>query len=277
MGDAEEHGTRVLEQSDTPMKKFRVAETFGPTVQGEGRNVGTPCYFIRLGGCDFRCRWCDTPHAVLPDQVSQLPQLTAGEIYLGIRELYRPARVADWVVISGGNPALFDLGELVTMLHGDKFQIMVETQGTIWHNWLTRADEVCVSPKPPSAGNITDEDTLCNFMENYFHWSRGFARNVYLKVVVFDQEDFEYALKVRGWYSDVDMFLSVGNDDPSLPTVGDPHPEIGPEDISLQAIRHGLSHAYASLVERCLQYPQMRNVRVLPQLHVLAWGNVRGH
>lgn len=274
MGDAEEHGTRVLEQSDTPMKKFRVAETFGPTVQGEGRNVGTPCYFIRLGGCDFRCRWCDTPHAVLPDQVAQLPQFTAGEIYLNLRALYRPTRVADWVVISGGNPALFDMDELVTMLHSDRYKVMVETQGTIWHNWLTRADDVCVSPKPPSAGNITDGDTLREFMDHYFHPIHGMARQVYLKVVVFDKDDFTYAREVRAWYPDVDMFLSVGNEDPSLPTVGNPNPEYHP--MSTEGLRVGLCDAYAELVERCLRFPAMRDVRVLPQLHVLAWGNQRG-
>ena len=45
---------------------IRVSEIFGPTVQGEGALIGKPTVFVRTGGCDFRCSWCDTLHAVLP-------------------------------------------------------------------------------------------------------------------------------------------------------------------------------------------------------------------
>ena len=46
---------------------IRVSEIFGPTVQGEGPQIGCPTYFIRTGGCDYRCSWCDTPYAVFSD------------------------------------------------------------------------------------------------------------------------------------------------------------------------------------------------------------------
>ena len=48
------------------MKKVRVSEIFGPTVQGEGPLIGKPTVFVRTGGCDYRCNWCDTLYAVLP-------------------------------------------------------------------------------------------------------------------------------------------------------------------------------------------------------------------
>ena len=53
---------------------MRVVEVFGPTVQGEGPYAGRVCHFLRLGGCDYRCSWCDTPYAVDPAQVRKVPR-----------------------------------------------------------------------------------------------------------------------------------------------------------------------------------------------------------
>ena len=44
--------------------QIRVNEIFGPTIQGEGALIGQPTIFVRTGGCDYRCSWCDTLHAV---------------------------------------------------------------------------------------------------------------------------------------------------------------------------------------------------------------------
>ena len=46
------------------MKKLRISEIFGPTIQGEGALIGKPTVFVRAGGCDYRCSWCDTLYAV---------------------------------------------------------------------------------------------------------------------------------------------------------------------------------------------------------------------
>ena len=46
-----------------------VVEIFGPTIQGEGAEAGIPTHFVRVGGCDFRCSWCDTMYAVDPEIV----------------------------------------------------------------------------------------------------------------------------------------------------------------------------------------------------------------
>src|SRR5438105_206992 len=48
---------------------FPVIEVFGPTVQGEGPDAGRPAYFVRFGGCDYRCSWCDSMYAVEPADV----------------------------------------------------------------------------------------------------------------------------------------------------------------------------------------------------------------
>ena len=56
-------------------------EVFGPTIQGEGAEAGLPCNFVRLGGCDFRCSWCDTMYAVDPAEVrANAERMTAEQI-----------------------------------------------------------------------------------------------------------------------------------------------------------------------------------------------------
>src|SRR3954453_6488465 len=98
----------------TPARQHRtgrltlpVVELFGPTVQGEGPDAGIPAYFVRFGGCDWRCTWCDSMHAVEPAQVRKFAQsLTAQEIGMQLRAL--PAGPS-LVVLSGGNPALLEL------------------------------------------------------------------------------------------------------------------------------------------------------------------------
>ena len=59
------------------MNRFPVVEVFGPTIQGEGELAGVPTAFVRFGGCDYRCTWCDSLHAVLPEDVREAPRMTA--------------------------------------------------------------------------------------------------------------------------------------------------------------------------------------------------------
>jgi organic radical activating enzyme len=48
-------------------ERIRISKIFGPTIQGEGPLIGRPIVFVRTGGCDYRCSWCDTLYAVLPE------------------------------------------------------------------------------------------------------------------------------------------------------------------------------------------------------------------
>lgn len=254
------------------MKEFRVAEIFGPTIQGEGRHAGTPCHFIRFAGCDYRCSWCDSPHAVLPEFVNQAEKLSELDIFNRVTALPGHPR---WVVFSGGNPLLFDLGDLINFLHMNKYQLMVETQGTIFKEWILRIDDVCLSPKPPSSGNMTSPFEIANFLLHFNNPAipPGSQWYPYLKVVVFDEEDYLYALEMHLHFKMMPFFISVGNQDPALPTVGNPHPDIN-SDITLT--RDWILDKTAWLMEKVANDPRMRDVRVLPQIHALAWGNVRG-
>lgn len=248
------------------MKKFRVAEIFGPTIQGEGRHVGVPCYFLRFGGCDYRCLWCDSFHAVLPEHVRLLPRLVEDEIIEALVEL--PA-TAQWVVYSGGNPALFDLTQLTEDLHEGGYSVMVETQGTLYKPWLRLVDEVCVSPKGPSAGIGTHEQSLerlCDFMA-----CEGMLdhHSIYLKIPIFSEEDYAFARDVRRIFPGVEMFLSVGN--PLPPRAG------VLQDTSNALLRTTLLTRTEELARKVLEERDllMSTVRIFPQQHVLVWGNAR--
>jgi 7-carboxy-7-deazaguanine synthase len=245
-------------------KRFPVSEIFGPTIQGEGIDQGTPCHFIRFGGCDYKCDWCDTPHAVLPHLVRQADRLTLDEIVLRVHALTPGPR---WIVVSGGNPVLHELRELVRELHHDGFLVSVETQGTLWKQWLWSCDRVAVSPKPPSSGHTTDWVRLSEFMRK----SQRSIPGTFLKVVCFDATDYNYAVTVHRRFPEFPMFLSAGND--AGATVGNPS-RIDTRDYGLiigDLVRRGRWLANRTMVD-----PDMFDVRVQMQQHVLYWGNERG-
>lgn len=235
-------------------RRFPVIETFGPTIQGEGSLAGLPTYFVRFGGCDFRCSWCDSMHAVEPAQVKANAELlTAAEITERILEL--PAG-PEWVTLSGGNPAMLKLEELNKSLFAAGFKTAVETQGTLWKDWLAEVDVLTISPKPPSSGMTEKQEAaLPDFMTtaSLERVPRGLDA---LKIVVFDEVDLQWALGVFRTYPTWRKFLSVGT------VVGE--------------------HAYDTLermqwlMARVSVLPEGKDVRVLPQLHVLAWGHVQG-
>lgn len=229
------------------MKPFPVVEIFGPTIQGEGPLIGVPTMFVRFGGCDYRCKWCDTPYAVLPEEVKKnSTRMTAEQIV----EKVNQSQHCEWVTFSGGNPLLYDLSELVDRLHEDGWRIAVETQGTVYREWVQKADLLVVSPKPPSSGMTTDFIKLKQFMDH---------PNVALKVVVFDDTDYEYAVYVRQKFDDpsISFTLQVGN-------------AVGEDTLS------NLVEKLRWLIERAVKDKRLFNVRVLPQLHVWVWGNQRG-
>src|SRR5258708_8959324 len=79
------------------MSAILISEIFGPTVQGEGALIGKPTVFVRTGGCDFRCNWCDTLYAALPAYRRDWLPMTPEEILSRIEGL------------TGGKPLLVHL------------------------------------------------------------------------------------------------------------------------------------------------------------------------
>jgi 7-carboxy-7-deazaguanine synthase len=244
-------------------KKFPIVEVFGPTIQGEGIDQGTSCYFIRLGGCDYRCVWCDSPFAVLPELVRRADRMSAAEIVLKLTSL---AQGPQWVVLSGGNPLLHELGHLVELLHDTGYKVAVETQGTVSKGWAWKVDRVCVSPKPPSSEYSTDLDTLRNFLGSVK------PATTFLKVVVQTVTDYNYAKMIHQHFKAWPMFLSACNNAGS--TVGNP---AGEDHRSLDQIGKDLINSGRWLANYVMIDPDMADVRVQVQNHVLYWGNERGH
>jgi len=138
------------------------------TIQGEGFHQGKAAYFIRLGGCDVGCFWCDVKESW---DVTKHPLKTIYQI-VDEAKLY-PARLA---VITGGEPLMHDLGELTEALNSNGFTTNIETSGA--YDLSGKWDWICLSPKkfkPPLPGILSEADEL--------------------KIVVYNQSDFAWAEK----------------------------------------------------------------------------------
>lgn len=235
---------------------FPVIEIFGPTVQGEGPDAGRPAYFIRFGGCDFRCAWCDSMYAVDPDLVrSDARRLDAEQI---LDELDQLSGGPDLVVLSGGNPALLELAPLVDALHERGSHVAVETQGSRWKPWLAEVERLVVSPKGPSSGMDTPAHRQA--LADFVACAQEAGAQVTLKAVIFDEGDLEHARALARSYPDLALHLSTGTD-------------VGlAEAMTLERLRERLRW----LSESVAGDRELRHARVGVQQHVLAWGLRRG-
>lgn len=244
------------------VKAYPVAEIFGPVIQGEGELIGIPTLFVRFGGCDYRCSWCDSLHAVLPQYKSSWERLSADEIVMRLGKLVEPPY---FVTLSGGNPALHDLSGLLDLMTAAGYLSVIETQGTRFPAWLTKCHSVVLSPKPPSSGETPDLD---EFFKGLFMLDAMGHKWYSVKVVVMDERDLDFADDVRQR-----LFRLTGK--PLILQVGNEHPPHDDDTASRDALALFLLARWRWLTGEVLRRGWM-NVRVLPQLHVLAHGNERG-
>lgn len=241
------------------MSKVPVMEIFGPTIQGEGMVIGQKTMFVRTAGCDYSCAWCDSAFTWDGTGKDMIQQMTAEKIW---EELYALGGDGfSFVTISGGNPALLkNLHFLVQLLKEKDIKIGLETQGSKWQDWFYHIDDLTISPKPPSSKMNTDFNALDSIIERLTnHEHKG---NISLKVVVFSDEDYDYAKKVHTRYPEVPFFLQVGNDDNKTTE-------------NAQLIEQ-LLLKYEWLIDKTMLDNDFRDVKVLPQLHTYIWGNKRG-
>lgn len=236
-----------------------VIEIFGPTIQGEGMLIGQKTMFIRTAGCDYRCSWCDSAFTWDGSAKADIRYLTATEIITELNHI-AGGRFAH-VTLSGGNPALLSkIGSLVALLKQAHIRMAVETQGSRWQDWLLDIEDVTLSPKPPSS-NMTTNGKQLDIIVNRL-WNRPQKYNLCLKVVVFNEEDFSYAIDIHERYPTVPFVMQVGNED-----------LYSTENNQLV---EKLLGQYERLIERVAAEPRLNHIRVLPQLHTLVWGNKRG-
>ncbi|MCB1532802.1 MAG: 7-carboxy-7-deazaguanine synthase QueE [Alphaproteobacteria bacterium] len=230
---------------------IRISEIFGPTIQGEGALIGQPTVFVRTGGCDYRCVWCDTLHAVESKYRDEWKPMSAAEIFARVEELSggRPLMVS----LSGGNPAIQPLGELIKLGHEKGYEFALETQGSVAADWFAALDVLTLSPKPPSSEMDTDWMKFDACIE-----AAGEDANIAIKIVVFDDSDYAYAREAAERYPHLPLYLQPGN-----------------HQIGGNADTDALNARMRWLVEQ-VNKDQWFNATVLPQLHVMLWGNERG-
>lgn len=211
------------------MKKFPISEIFGPTIQGEGIHIGRRTSFIRFAGCDTKCEWCDTKYAWEPKV-----HMTEYQIIQAVT----PAR-APIITITGGNPALYELDNLCERLFLTYHEVHVETQGTIWKDWLHRTSFISVSPKPHHL-----RLTVLNRITKLFH------DRCQIKIVIFSKQDLTFLEEIYAKYPHVPFIVQIGWPDPES--------------------RYWIANYVAD------NENLGKNVRVLPQLHRIYWGNEKG-
>ena len=233
-----------------------ISEIFGPTIQGEGALMGLPTVFVRSGGCDYRCSWCDSLHAVDSANRHDWQSLSSQKIWDKVQAL--SGGVPLMVTLSGGNPAIQPFGSLIKLGQKDGYRFALETQGSVAKSWFADLDHLVLSPKPPSSMMETDWSAFDACLQ-----AAGDKPETILKIVIFDGTDYNFARDSAKRYPDLPIYLQPGNHTPPS----------GSEQIGIDV--EGLNKRLGWLIDKVTK-DQWFEVRVLPQLHVILWGNQRG-
>ena len=137
------------------------------TIQGEGYYSGQPFYFIRLGGCDVGCHWCDVKESWDHNQHQ----------FIEVDDLIKDVKEhTSNVVITGGEPLMWDLSELTKRFKENNIKLHLETSGAyeLSGNW----DWVCLSPKK----KMLPKKEFYSMADE-------------LKVVIYNNDDFKFAMQ----------------------------------------------------------------------------------
>ncbi|MBE50378.1 MAG: 7-carboxy-7-deazaguanine synthase QueE [Flavobacteriales bacterium] len=176
------------------------------TIQGEGFYSGTPAYFLRIGGCDVGCYWCDVKDSWDP---KIHPLISIDEIVN--RVCYE--NHSNTVVVTGGEPLMWDMYTLTNLLHNKKYLVHLETSGS--HKITGVWDWICLSPKknePPLKTIYSEVNELKIIVRNSddFRWAETHRKFVSKKCVLYLQPEWsvrdkimpkivDYVLKNNGW------------------------------------------------------------------------------
>ncbi|GHE03385.1 7-carboxy-7-deazaguanine synthase [Defluviimonas sp. 20V17] len=237
----------------TAPRPLRIAEIFGPTIQGEGALIGEATVFIRAGGCDYRCVWCDSLHAVDSAWRETWAPMTPKAVWDEVLRLSggRPLTVS----ISGGNPAIQDFAPVIARGKAEGYRFACETQGSVARPWFGDLDTLVLSPKPPSSKETVDWKAFADCVAA----GAGAGRTV-MKIVIFDAADLAWARAAHARHPELPLYLQPGN------------PEVDPErSVDPQALADRMLWLVEQTTGAGWFVP-----RILPQLHVLIWGNRRG-
>jgi len=230
---------------------MRIVEQF-PTIQGEGKYVGVPTYFIRTTGCNLRCEWtnsdgtktkCDTPYT------SWKPE--KGE-KLSVRYADIPKNI-EHIVITGGEPTLqHDLENTVKGFIEDKYKVTIETNGTKYVN--VPGAFISISPKLKSS-YPTEElfGKIHNRNNNFLKPLKQYIKNndYQIKFVVNSKEDIIEILRIKN-------SLEIPNERIYLM----------PQGITQKQFKE----RQKAIFDLCIKY----GFNYTPRLHIDIFGNKRG-
>jgi len=169
------------------IEKLPVMEHFY-TIQGEGYHQGSAAYFIRLGGCDVGCVWCDVKDSW---DANKHPLYNTNDLVAEVKKT--PAKI---VVITGGEPLMHNLKELTHQLQANGLKTHIETSGShpISGSW----DWICLSPKKfkaplPEIMPLAHELKIIVYNKSDFDWAEKYAALVSPQCKLFLQPEWEKA------------------------------------------------------------------------------------
>lgn len=156
------------------------------TIQGEGAYTGTAAYFIRLAGCDVGCVWCDVKES----------WDVAAQQWMPVEDIVAEASKypGKTIVITGGEPLMYDLTILTQQLHKAGIRIHIETSGA--YPLSGEIDWICLSPKKfkaplPSVCSVAHELKIIVFNKSDFDWAEKYAKMVAPDCKLYLQPEWE--------------------------------------------------------------------------------------
>lgn len=156
---------------------LRITEIFH-SIQGESTHAGRPCVFVRLTGCNLRCRWCDSEYTFTGGEKISLDDIVSRVEAYGCR----------LVEITGGEPlAQSETPALVERLCNDGFEVLIETSGSIDITIVDRRASLIVDVKCPGSGEA-DKNLWSNLSQLLPHDE--------VKFVISDRTDYDFAREV---------------------------------------------------------------------------------
>jgi len=156
------------------------------SLQGEGFYSGRAAYFIRYAGCDVGCVWCDVKESW--DKEAH-PEVKLSTLIQRVKD-----SGTDFVVITGGEPAMYDLTAITDALHAENIEIAIETSGA--YKIVGDFDWICLSPKKfkmPIEENyaIATELKMIIFNKSDFKWGEELQAKVSDKCILYMQPEWD--------------------------------------------------------------------------------------
>ena len=161
------------------------------TLQGEGYHQGKAAYFIRLGGCDVGCVWCDVKDSW---DAEKHPEYEVRSLISAVKKT-----AAEIVVITGGEPLMHKLDELTRELQSAGLKTHIETSGA--HPLSGTWDWICLSPKKfkaplPGILPFADELKIVVFNKSDFDWAEKYAALVSPSCKLYLQSEWDRAAEI---------------------------------------------------------------------------------